>query len=68
MPPVRKRGDGIGEARSDPPEGIARTLFTVGGDCLVLLHGFSQKSQRLPGKELQIARNRRRLLLKSSRE
>jgi phage-related protein len=58
MPVVRKLEPGLWEVRSHLPDGIARILFTVDGDVMVLLHSFVKKSRRTPGNELQTARRR----------
>jgi len=60
MPLVEKIAPGLWETRSRVPDGIARTLFTVDGDLMILLHGFIKKTQRIPLKELNTARARLR--------
>ncbi len=62
MPLVRKLEDGLWEVRSDITDGIARVLFTVVGNQMVLLHGFVKKSQKTPTNELATARARLRQL------
>jgi len=58
MPLIRKMEPGLWEVRSTLSSGIARVLFTVQGNMMVLLHGFVKKSQKTPSDELQAARNR----------
>jgi phage-related protein len=58
MPLVRKLEPGLWEVRSNLPAGIARVLFTVEGDTMILLHGFIKKSQKTPLDDLQLARER----------
>ncbi len=58
MPLVRKLEPNLWEVRSSITDGIARVLFTVVGDILVLLHGFVKKSQKTPQGDLEIARRR----------
>ena len=58
MPLVRKMDDDLWETRSHISSGIARTLFTVHEELIVLLHGFVKKSQTTPAKELAIAKRR----------
>ena len=58
MPVVRKMEADMWEIRSRIRDGIARTLFTVIGSDMVLLHGFVKKSQKTPKEELQTARAR----------
>ncbi len=48
MPIVRKLGKGLWEARVNLENTIARVLFTVDGNTMILLHGFIKKSQKTP--------------------
>lgn len=50
------------EIRTGLPDGIARVLFTVHNDVMVLLHGFIKKTQKTPKKELDTADKRRKKL------
>lgn len=60
MPLVRKIETGLWEVRSRLHGGrIARIFFTVGGQEMILLHGFEKKSQRIPKGELDLARDRK---------
>jgi len=59
MPLVRKLEPGLWEIRSTVDQRIARTLFTVAGNRIVLLHGFVKKSQKTPKSELELARKRK---------
>jgi len=58
MPLIRKLGAGLWEIRTRLRDGIARTLFTVDVNRMVLLHGFIKKTQKTPPNELQTARRR----------
>jgi phage-related protein len=58
MPLIRKLEPGLWEVRSSLKDGIARVLFTVDGQTMVLLHGFVKKSQKTPATELKTARQR----------
>ncbi|NLV72595.1 MAG: type II toxin-antitoxin system RelE/ParE family toxin, partial [Actinobacteria bacterium] len=58
MPLIRKLESGLWEVRSDIADGIARVLFTVTGDTMVLLHGFVKKSQKTPAIDMKTARQR----------
>jgi phage-related protein len=58
MPLIRKLEPGLWEVRSQIGEGIARVLFTVTGDTMVLLHGFVKKSQKTPAADLKTAKQR----------
>ena len=58
MPVVRKIEPDLWEVRSSLKNRIARVLFTVEDDYMVLLHGFIKKSQKTPLKDLRLARER----------
>ncbi len=60
MPHVRTLGSGLHEVRSNLPHGIARVIFTVNDDDLVLLHGFIKKTQKTPPDALALAQKRKR--------
>ena len=62
MPLVRKIEPYLWEVRSQLRSGrIARVLFTVRGNEMVLLHGFIKKSQRIPQTDLSLARHQKNL-------
>lgn len=58
MPLIRKLEPELWEVRSSLRNRIARVIFTVEGDTMVLLHGFIKQSQKTPVKDLQLARQR----------
>jgi phage-related protein len=58
-PLVDKLGEGIWEVRSRLPNRIARTLFAVIDQEIVLLHGFIKKQQKTPQDELNLAKKRK---------
>ena len=58
MPLIRKLEPGLWEVRSHIAAGIARVLFTVDGQLMVLLHGFVKKSQKTPAGDLKTAQQR----------
>ena len=58
MPLIRKVEAGLWEVRIRLQDRIARVIFTVEGDTMVLLHGFIKKSEKLPLQDLQLARQR----------
>jgi len=58
MPLIRKLDPGLWEVRVRITTGIARVLFTVVGDVMVLLHGFAKKSQKTPAPDLKTAKQR----------
>jgi phage-related protein len=62
MPLIRKLEAGLWEVRSDLHGRVARVIFTVMGDTMVLLHGFIKQSRRTPSADLQVARRRLHLL------
>lgn len=59
MPLVRKLEPGLWEVRSSLDRRIARILFTLSGEKMVLLHGFVKKSQKTPLSDLEVARSRK---------
>ena len=58
MPLIRKLDVGLWEVRSRIRCGVARTVFTVEGDTMVILHAFVKKSAKTPDVELGVARLR----------
>lgn len=58
MPLVRKLETGLWEVRSQLERSIARVIFTVQQETMVLLHGFIKKSQKTPIPDLDAARRR----------
>lgn len=62
-PLVDNLGDGIWEVRSRLEKRIARTLFALVDQEIVLLHGFIKKQQKTPQDELELAKKRKRQYL-----
>jgi len=62
MPLIRKLEAELWEVRSTLRSRVARVIFTVEGDTMVLLHGFIKKAQQTPAQDLQLARRRLRSL------
>ena len=62
MPLVDHLGGDIREVRIRLDNRIARILFAIDGQTMVLLHGFIKKQQKAPGPELDLARARLKLL------
>jgi phage-related protein len=58
MPLVRKLGADLWEVRSRLRQRIARVIFTVQSDLMVLLHGFIKKSPKTPIADLNTAKKR----------
>jgi phage-related protein len=57
-PLVGSLGRGLWEVRSSITRGIARVIFYVDGDRMVLLHGFVKKTQKTPPREIDLALKR----------
>ena len=57
-PLVDSLGRGLWEVRSSITNGIARVIFYVEGDQMVLLHGFVKKTQKTPDREINLALKR----------
>ena len=62
-PLVDNLGDGIWEVRSRLENRIARTLFAMIHQEIVLLHGFIKKQQKTPQAELELAQKRKKQYL-----
>jgi phage-related protein len=62
MPLIRKLEANLWEVRSRLHQRVARVIFTVEDDTMVLLHGFIKKSQKTPAADLRLARQRLREL------
>lgn len=61
MPLVWSLGDGLWEVRSHLTGGkIARVIFAVEHGAMVLLHGFTKKTQKIPDQDLEMARKRKK--------
>jgi phage-related protein len=61
MPYSKPLGRGLFEVRSDiSDKRIARVIFIIKSDEMVLLHGFVKKSQKTPKADLDLAVNRRK--------
>lgn len=59
MPHTQAMGEGLFELRIKAAEGIARVFYcTVVNHRIVFLHQFVKKTNKTPGKELEIARRR----------
>ena len=64
MPHTKSLGEGLIELRVKSKEGIARVFYcTVVGSRIVMLHLFIKKSNKIPKKEIQIAKNRMKEVL-----
>jgi phage-related protein len=56
---VDSLGHGLWEIRSSLKDRIARTLFMVVDEEIVLLHGFIKKDRKTPKSDLDLARKRK---------
>lgn len=62
MPLVRHIDSELLEVRSKLSNGIARILFLIDDNAMVLIHGFIKKQQKTPKPDLDLARTRVKLL------
>ncbi|MGD0137411.1 MAG: type II toxin-antitoxin system RelE/ParE family toxin [Tepidisphaeraceae bacterium] len=62
-PLVGSLGNGLWEVRSRLGDRIARVMFYVEGQTMVLLHGFVKKTQKTPRHELELALRRKNQLM-----
>lgn len=58
MPLVKKLTGKLWEVRTQLPIRIARVLFTVKADQMVLLHGFIKKTPATPPQDIALALGR----------
>jgi phage-related protein len=64
MPLVRYIDSDIWEVRSKLSGNIARVLFVLEGNAMVLIHGFIKKQQKIPKPDLDLAKARVKQLRK----
>jgi phage-related protein len=62
-PLVGSLGNGLWEVRSRIGDRIARMIFCVEGQTMVLLHGFVKKTRKAPRHELELALKRKNQLM-----
>ena len=61
MPLVRSLGRELWEVRSSLLHGrIARVIFCIERECMVLLHGFIKKTQKTPQHDIDLALKRKK--------
>jgi phage-related protein len=60
MPTCRPLGDGLWEVRTELQNTIARILFIVSDERMVLLHGFIKKTRKTPKPEFDLALRRKK--------
>lgn len=59
LPLVDSLGDGVWEVRSRLATRIARTLFFVNNETIILLHGFTKKTRATPSHDRALAHKRK---------
>lgn len=62
MPLVAHLGGDVWEVRIRLDNRIARVLFALEGQTIVLLHGFIKKQQKTPTPDLDLAKSRLKIL------
>ena len=65
MPLVDNLGSGIWEIRSRLVNRIARTLFFVHEEEIILLHGFIKKTKKIPKEDRALTLQRKNAYLKN---
>ena len=66
LPHTKPIGKGLFELRVKSTEGIARVFFcTKAGRKIIMLHSFIKKSQKTPKREIKIAQNRMKEVVKN---
>lgn len=68
MPLVRNLSDGLWEVRSTLPNRIARIIFMMHEERIILLHGIIKKTEETPNHDLDLARSRAKNLRRSTHE
>lgn len=68
MPLVEKLEADLWEVRSKLENKIARVIFTMAEDHMVLVHGFIKKGQKIPKQDLDIARKRMKEVKRENNE
>jgi phage-related protein len=64
MPLARHIDGDIWELRCKLSDGIARVLFVLDGNAMILIHAFVKKQQKTPRPDLDLARSRVKQLRK----
>ncbi len=67
LPLCRSLKGGLWEVRSNIRNGVARILFCIHEDQMVLLHGFAKKTQKTPKADMDLAKQRKRELERHSK-
>ncbi len=62
MPLIKNIDKNLWEIRSNIDNRIARVIFTIDENFIILLHGFIKKTKKIPANDLNIAKTRTRNL------
>jgi phage-related protein len=62
LPICRPMGGGLHEVRVSLPHGIARVMFIINSDTMILLHGFIKKTQTTPSSDLELTVRRQKIV------
>jgi len=62
MPLVEKIESNLWEIRTKLKDGIARIMFTMVDQEIVIVHGFIKKSNKIPEDDLELARKRMKMV------
>ncbi len=65
---VRFLTEGLFEIRSTLPNKIARIIFMLHNNKIVLLHGFIKKTEETPERDLNLAKERAKNIKRKSNE
>ncbi len=61
MPTCKKLDNGLYEVRSNIADGkIARVIFVIISNYMILLHGFIKKAQKIPKEDIKLALKRKK--------
>ena len=66
MPLIKHLESDIWEVRCNLRSAIARVLFVIDGKSIVLVHGFIKKQQKISQPDMDLAKNRIKLLRRHS--
>lgn len=62
MPLVEKIEPNLWEVRTKLKDGIARILFTLIDQDIIIVHGFMKKTNKIPKDDLELARKRMKMV------
>ena len=65
MPHTRSMGEGLFEVRAKGAEGVGRAFYcALARKRIVILHSFVKKSEKTPAREMKVARDRMKEVLR----